>query len=108
MDCDINEYLDGTKEGNCVVTLVHFYCGLRLGKPKERDEKLSIVVTLVHFYCGLRPLVLFMILIASYTSSNPCPFLLWIATVLGLCTHTQLIVVVTLVHFYCGLRQYPV
>ncbi len=37
----------------CVVTLVHFYCGLRRKNSKQWYQ-LLVVVTLVHFYCGLR------------------------------------------------------
>ncbi len=38
------------------------------------------VVTLVHFYCGLR-LALLLQAPTLPVRSNPCPFLLWIATI---------------------------
>ena len=38
------------------------------------------VVTLFHFYCGLRHYHLCQIEIQYKTCSNPFPFLLWIAT----------------------------
>ena len=63
-----------------VVTLVHFYCGLRqFIKKGEILWRLRGVVTLVHFYCGLR-LFRYGIAAAALLGSNPCPFLLWIAT----------------------------
>ena len=42
--------------------------------------------------------------VATLYGSNPCPFLLWIATCAKEDAQQQLYVV-TLVHFYCGLRQ---
>ena len=136
-----------------VVTLVHFYCGLRqylrwhlfaerarsnpcpfllwiatwlsgpckshwsIGSnpcpfllwiatynfPQQLHQLFFMVVTLVHFYCGLRLFILFFSDLFVSLCSNPCPFLLWIATRLH---HTGIAcaIVVTLVHFYCGLR----
>ena len=41
-----------------------------------------MVVTLVHFYCGLRRVRLLIVQLIWVVCSNPCPFLLWIATLL--------------------------
>ena len=62
---------------NRVVTLFHFYCGLRQDITLPLNT-IIMVVTLFHFYCGLRQTIL----------------------ALGLVAH----LVVTLFHFYCGLR----
>ena len=64
-----------------VVTLFHFYCGLRQQRIKLEGEALAaFVVTLFHFYCGLR-LFCFIFMLGEYHCSNPFPFLLWIATI---------------------------
>ena len=91
---------------NIVVTLFHFYCGLRQQIPIIIVDDASIaVVTLFHFYCGLRQIR------HSWKGtwsicSNPFPFLLWIATKF-MTKHTRFwLTVVTLFHFYCGLRQF--
>ena len=54
MDCDSGRE-NKEKENSYVVTLVHFYCGLRLEPEAVEVEPL-------------------------FVGSNPCPFLLWIAT----------------------------
>ncbi len=110
-----------------VVTLVHFYCGLRLYPLFIKKLPPLIVVTLVHFYCGLRreqaatvkenkassnpcPFLLWIATSATcarvdnHIGSNPCPFLLWIATMTMDSPKPLTEYVVTLVHFYCGLR----
>ena len=43
------------------------------------DISEGFVVTLVHFYCGLRQVILG-VGSGCCGGSNPCPFLLWIAT----------------------------
>ncbi len=64
-----------------------------------------MVVTLFHFYCGLRQCKCWVSSSVRSASSNPFPFLLWIATLaIGVLLIT-LKLVVTLFHFYCGLRQ---
>ena len=64
-----------------VVTLFHFYCGLRQQRIKLEGEALAaFVVTLFHFYCGLR--------LSLFRLAGTC-----------------IVRVVTLFHFYCGLRQ---
>ena len=87
---------------NLVVTLIHFYCGLRRDEHVKTERSLTgsnpypfllwiatasasfillmfMVVTLIHFYCGLRLYSVFFVF-ALIAGSNPYPFLLWIAT----------------------------
>ena len=79
MDCDLfgAEIAHITRDS--VVTLVHFYCGLRQQLGRQCQDWLIC--------------------------SNPCPFLLWIATPSLIFVMLRQFSVVTLVHFYCGLRQ---
>ena len=65
---------------NTVVTLFHFYCGLRLTVEIRAIKHVHLVVTLFHFYCGLRQL-------------QPIQ------------QRRTTLRVVTLFHFYCGLRR---
>ena len=89
-----------------VVTLVHFYCGLR--------QTFNLICSFLTIICSnpcpfllwIATLCLLLDVLTNLSCSNPCPFLLWIATsssterlLACLCT------VVTLFHFYCGLRQ---
>ena len=127
MDCDLRSTKIGRGVDGGVVTLVHFYCGLRLldlylrllskscsnpcpfllwiatlairnkRKEKTRSNPCPFLLWIATAFTGSFTL-------AVISCSNPCPFLLWIATVkLGiiLVFHDG---VVTLVHFYCGLR----
>ena len=90
---------------NFVVTLFHFYCGLR---RLENDFRL------VMFSSGSNPFP-FLLWIATDARtilepsvlfcSNPFPFLLWIATLQYDLGNFFLYLVVTLFHFYCGLRH---
>ncbi len=63
----------------------------------------AYVVTLFHFYCGLRR-ELSELGKFKFERSNPFPFLLWIATVAYIVVGFFYFFVVTLFHFYCGLR----
>ena len=70
---------------------------------KSGYQCLIAVVTLFHFYCGLRLDSLNRKCFKTFRS-NPFPFLLWIATCLRINSHKVKFAVVTLFHFYCGLR----
>ena len=78
MDCDekasemsIEEYL-GSNPFPFLLWIATTLIQRRLSLPR-------LVVTLFHFYCGLRQLVLRKGVVSGF-SSNPFPFLLWIAT----------------------------
>ena len=67
------------------------------------EVETSSVVTLFHFYCGLRQFDFVHRMFALF-GSNPFPFLLWIATLFSHKLCHSFVIVVTLFHFYCGLR----
>ena len=129
MDCDPNTNL---VEGDFIglgSNPFPFLLWIATFQFKLARSTLVCVVTLFHFYCGLRPNVEFRAIVyvfcsnpfpfllwiatckpfkgfVSNTCSNPFPFLLWIATLTLLLYSGRTTIVVTLFHFYCGLRQH--
>ena len=104
MDCDFTTE-ELRKLDPFVVTLFHFYCGLRRYHHVWIFQTLTIqVVTLFHFYCGLRHTLSALPISKELTVVTLFHFYCGLRPFFHKCTALPFCVV-TLFHFYCGLRH---